>query len=197
MPTRYAVLSDAPLVEALKSEIDKALPLLNEAIGADFRYAGREPLEGFESHVWEDEPDGEAAITLSEDRELATRSVMVEAADEPSAEEIAAALFPRLPVESLADIRQAAAGADDARALIRLALAQATAPDPESVPIFKRALGSEREDILEAALTAAIMVQSPALLPELEALVGRELSEEQRVTVAEAIAVCAEGGEAR
>src|SRR4051794_38580755 len=121
MSQRYLVLDSDPGNDSFRWDLDAVLREAVPGYGFEYRFRTREADDLFHDK-WEAEGT-RAILTLVANLATPVHYLMIEAGDAGTVDEIAAALEGRLPILSLADLKDRAARFDeDPSALVRLAL---------------------------------------------------------------------------
>jgi hypothetical protein len=193
---RYAVIQPGGDIQAHFEALGDSFDELQRDSELLFGLEGSQEVRGGRVHVWREQWRKEGKVELVDDDELNTRYVVIDAPDAGEADRVLAAVARHVPLETLARLR------DDARkraqvepaTLVRLALAEASTPDHDTVEIVR---GHLRPDapapIRNAAVMAADLLRSPDLVSDLERLRNAVSDDRERQVVEQAIRDTREG----
>jgi hypothetical protein len=180
MSQRYLVLDSDPANDSFRWDLDEVLREAVPDYGFEYRFRDRQ-ADDLSHDKWEAK-DTKAILTLVANLATPAHYLMIEAGEPETVDEIAAALEGKLPVLSLAQLKDRAERFDqDPSALVRLALgSDYPQADADTVRIIERALEHEQPLIRFRAAEAAALAPNADLRGPLDAVARNDPDESVR-----------------
>lgn len=187
---RYAVIQAGGDIQAHFEALGHCFDELQRDSESLFGLEETQVIRGGRVHVWREQWRKEGTVELVDDDELNTCYLVIDAPSADEADRILAIVARRLPLETLARLRDDACkhAQEEPAVLVRLALAEDATPDRDTVELVRRHLSPDTPvPIRKAAVMAADLLRSPDLVGDLERLHDVLAEDRERHVVEQAI----------
>lgn len=183
MNSSCLVLKSDPDIEAVLRQMMLAVKSLNRILGTCFENAGHDSDGTIQRFYWSDyaSRDDDSGIQLIDDSEMPAQYLLVKMPSQAMLDRVVALVREALPVIDCSELKGAARSNMESHpaSLAVIGLGCAASFDAEVVELIRRGLESQNDQVRNAALTAAYLLNRAELAPLLE----RALEKEENVEV--------------
>jgi AcrR family transcriptional regulator len=186
------VLRSSPTELRFFDTFERALAGIRQQLGLSFQYDTFEQgSKKLGRHIYT-ETNRQVDLSVIEDLETPVRYLAIESENLHDLERVSACLLDFLPIISLHELQELALSnmIEDPQSLVRMALGVGQTPDPISLEVIQRGLGSENDTVRFRAAAAACLTRWSDFLEQLKAISEQDSSLEVKEMAAVAMEAC-------